>query len=279
MRQQKTVLVPTRLGPLHVHASGSGPTAVLWHSLFADSTTWTRIAQPLASSRRLLCIDGPGHGSNPRTARQFTLDDCAGVALDVLAHFSVDEPADWLGNAWGGHVGIVFAAEHPDRCRSLATIGAPVHALTADERRRVLLLATLYRLTGARPVTKPLVEALAGPRARTEDPEGAAIIADAFRRAGRRGMLTAIRSVSLARPDLTAVLDRIETPSLLATAADDPMWQVASAQAAAAHLRHGTVAVLPGAGHIGPLLQAAPVVTELVTEFWRDPHTVPAVRC
>jgi len=29
--------------------------------------------------------------------------------------------------------------------------------------------------------------------------------------------------------------------------------------------------ILPGAGHIGPLLQAAPAVVELVTGFWRDP--------
>ena len=28
------------------------------------------------------------------------------------------EPVDWVGNAWGGHVGIVFAATWPDRCRT-----------------------------------------------------------------------------------------------------------------------------------------------------------------
>ena len=32
--------VPTRLGPLRVETAGSGPPAVLWHSLFVDSTTW-----------------------------------------------------------------------------------------------------------------------------------------------------------------------------------------------------------------------------------------------
>ena len=35
-----TATVATRLGPLRVQTVGSGPPAVLWHSLFVDSTTW-----------------------------------------------------------------------------------------------------------------------------------------------------------------------------------------------------------------------------------------------
>ena len=38
------------------------------------------------------------------------------------------EPVDWVGNAWGGHVGIVFAATWPDRCRTLVTFGTPIQA-------------------------------------------------------------------------------------------------------------------------------------------------------
>ena len=91
--------VHTRLGPLHVQTVGSGPPAVLWHSLFADSTTWIRVARPLAAARRLVLIDGPAHGDNPPVPHRFTLDDCAGAAADVLDHFGIDQPVDWLGNA------------------------------------------------------------------------------------------------------------------------------------------------------------------------------------
>lgn len=42
----------------------------------------------------------------------------------------------------------------------------------------------------------------------------------------------------------------------------------------AARLRHGAVVVLPGSGHIGPMLQAAPEVASLVTAFRRDPGAV-----
>jgi pimeloyl-ACP methyl ester carboxylesterase len=264
--------VPTRLGPLHVQTAGSGPPAVLWHSLFVDSTTWVRVVRPLAATRRLVLIDGPAHGDNPPVPHRFTLDDCVGAAADVLDHLGIDQPVDWLGNAWGGHVGILFAAAHPGRCRTLTAIGAPVHGQTPAERRQIALLSSLYRIIGpVRPLVKPLMDALLGPRARADDPDGAALVADAFRRADRRGMYAAIRWLSLHRPDLTPVLDTIATPTLVTTGAHDPRWTTTDAHAAAAHLPQGALVVLPGAGHIGPLLQAPSDVAELVTGFWHDP--------
>jgi pimeloyl-ACP methyl ester carboxylesterase len=132
---------------------------------------------------------------------RFTLQDCVGVALDVLDHLGIDEPVDWLGHAWGGHVGTLFVAAHPDRCRSLAAIGAPIHALSPADRRQIVLLRWLYRLAGpVPPLVNLLVDALLGPLARAEDAQGAALVADAFRRADRRGMQAAIGWLSLGRP-------------------------------------------------------------------------------
>jgi pimeloyl-ACP methyl ester carboxylesterase len=273
-----TTTVGTRLGALRVRTVGSGPPALLWHSLFVDSTTWCRVEEALAGMRRLVLVDGPAHGANGPVRRRFDLNDCPDVAVDVLDHLGIDEPVDWLGNAWGGHVGIMFAAAYPHRIRTLVAIGAPTHALTSAERRRIELLSVLYRIGGPAPVLKPLVGSLLGPDTWTTDPQGAAIVADAFRRADRRGMHAAIRGFSLARPDLTSTLAQIAAPTLLTTGVDDPMWTAASAASAVADLRDGALAILPGAGHVGPLLQAAPAVIDLVTAFWREPGAAVAGR-
>jgi pimeloyl-ACP methyl ester carboxylesterase len=266
--------VPTRLGPLRVQIAGSGPPAVLWHSLFVDSTTWVRVRQPLAAVRRLLFVDGPGHGRNPPVGRRFTLDDCAGAAADVLDHFRIGL-VDWVGNAMGGHVGMPFAATYPGRCRSLATIGSPVHALTPPERRKIALLTGVYRLTGpVPPLVSLLTDALLGPGARAADPEAAAVVGGAFRRASRRGMSGAIGSVSLRRLDLTPLLAEISAPVLICAAAGDPSWTPADAASAASRLPNGAPVIFPGSGHIAPLFEAAPAVAELLTAFWADPPTV-----
>src|SRR5215472_16315911 len=250
----ETATVATRLGPLRVQTVGSGPPAVLWHSLFVDSTTWNLLAAPLAAERRLVIIDAPNHGGSPPVQHPFTLDDCAGAAADVLDHLGIREPADWLGNALGGHVGILFAARHPDRCRSLIALGTPVQPLSDADRRRIRLLSAVYRIAGPGPVINPLVDALLGPKARAGDPEAAAIIARAFRRAQRRGMFDAIRWLSLRRR------------------ADAPEWDRAAPRGGPARLRDGALVILPGSGRVGPLLQGAPAVADLVTAFWRDPH-------
>jgi pimeloyl-ACP methyl ester carboxylesterase len=267
--------VPTRVGPLNVSTIGSGPPAVLWHSLFVDSTTFTRVCTPLAEVRRLILVDGPNHGGQSPVRSPFTLDDCAEAALDILDMLDVTEPVDWLGNAWGGHAGVLFAAGHPDRCRTLTAIGAPINAPTNNERRRTRLLSCLYQLAGPELVSAPVVDALLGPEARTNDPAGAAIVAEAFGRANRRGMYDAVRWLSLARRDLTDVLDRLKTPTLLTTGHHDPMWTTQAARSAASHLHNGALVILPGSGHVGPLLQAPDAVAELVTTFWREPdHTI-----
>jgi pimeloyl-ACP methyl ester carboxylesterase len=269
-RNGTITMVPTRLGTLRVDASGIGRPAVLWHSLFVDSSSWYRVRAALGESRRLFMIDGPSHGGSAPMTRRFTLDECAGAALDVLDHVEITEAVDWVGNAWGGHVGALFAAAHPERCKSLVTIGTPVQALGASERRRIGALVTLYRFVGpVGPLVKAVEQGLLSPQTRAADPDAVRLVGDTLRHADRRGMYTAMRSVMLARPDLTPVLSDIAAPTLIITGDELPVLTPADARAAAAKLPHGTSAVIAATRHLGPL-EAATAVVELVVAFWRD---------
>ena len=84
--------------------------------------------------------------------------------------------------------------------QSKMAIGAPIPALRAGERRRIQLLAALFLVGGPRPVLRPLLDALVGNATRAEDPDGAAIVANAFTRAGHLGMYDAVRWLSLGSP-------------------------------------------------------------------------------
>jgi pimeloyl-ACP methyl ester carboxylesterase len=263
-------MVPTKLGTLRVDASGTGHPAVLWHSLFVDSKSWNRVRAALGESRRLFMIDGPSHGGSASMTRRFTLDECAGAAVDVLDHLEITEPVDWVGNAWGGHVGTLFAAAHPERCRSLVTIGTPINALGSSERRQIRALVGLYRIVGpVGPLVKAVEEGLLSPQTRATDPDAVRLVGDGLRHADRRGMYTAMRSVMLARPDLTPVLSGIAAPTLIITGDELPVLTPSDARAAAAKLPHGTSAVIVATRHLAPL-EAATAVVELVVAFWRD---------
>jgi pimeloyl-ACP methyl ester carboxylesterase len=258
--------VATRLGRLTVEVDGSGPTAVLWHSLFVDSTSWSRLRPRLAAVRRLILIDGPGHGANPAPPGPFSQADCAAAAVEVLDALAVTRPVDWLGNAWGGHVGLCFAAANPGACRSLLTIATPVHALPPADRRAVRLVYVLHRLAGPRPVAAPLANALLGKALRKADAQAATIVRTAFIRANRHGMREAIRSISLNRRDATDLLASVKAPTLMITGADDAMCTPTDTTAWAAQMPAGRSLVVAGAGHLAPLFD--PHTADLITDFW-----------
>ena len=56
--------IETRVGPLAVRVVGDGPTAVLWPSLFMDERSWERLLPTLSGDRRLVVVNGPGHGAS-----------------------------------------------------------------------------------------------------------------------------------------------------------------------------------------------------------------------
>jgi pimeloyl-ACP methyl ester carboxylesterase len=265
-------LVPTSLGRLNIGQAGAGPPALLWHSLWVDSRSWGSLVDSLGAHRRLVIIDGPGYGRSDPIHRDFTLDDCAHAAGEVIDQLRITEPVDWVGNAWGGHVGITLAADQPHRLRSLVTIAAPLLPVGAWQRlTQTYPLAVLYRLTGPNPlITKALFDALLGSDVIKAHPDRAADIIRSFTEADRDSIRRTVRFMHRWRP-LTDILPRVNVPTLFLTGdLDDQHWSPADAHAAAATMPNAQVATLTGAGHLGPLLVDADLIASTVTEFWRS---------
>lgn len=262
--------VETQVGPLAVRVLGQGPTAVLWHSLFVDERSWGRVENELATQRRLVMITGPGHGASGDPGRRYTLDDCAEAAGTVLDTVGPNEPVDWLGNAWGGRVGLVFAARWPERCRTLVTVGTPVQSLTLVERARTISLLVAYRLLG--PVgfiRKGTVAVMLSARTRAQDPAAVALVEDSLTHADPGPLRNAIVSISLLRPDLTQRLAEISVPSLFVTGSDHKGWTPQQAEAASKVLPRGSAAVVADAAYLVPFEDPTATI-QLVRQFWAD---------
>jgi pimeloyl-ACP methyl ester carboxylesterase len=263
-------VVSTGVGPLKVRTEGSQdrPTAVLWHSLFVDDRSWDRVVPDLTRQRQLVIITGPGHGSSGDPGDRYTMQDCAAAAAAVLDASQVSVPVDWVGNAWGGHVGIVLAARRPELVRTLVAAGAPVHAYPLASRLQTQLLLGLFKLFGPLGFLADAVgDALLSDQTRDRDPAAAALVRDCFVNADRKGLANAVVSISLNRRDLTPLLPSVQAPTLILTGAAHPDWSPEQAQAAAALLPRGSTDVLDGAAYLAPL----EVPTEFslrVRKFW-----------
>lgn len=264
--------IGTGLGRLHVTRSGAGTPMVLWHSLFLDSRSWCGFDEVLARDHDVIVIDGPSHGRSEPIARDFTFADCVTAAGEVLDALDVAEPVHWLGNAWGGHVGIQFAARHPTRVRTLTTIGTPAHALrTAERWTKVWPLVQLYRVVGPHPLlVTPLAEALVGREALDRTPDLAATVMSAFTGADRASMFRAMRSMMMRRPAMAEALAGLALPVLMIAGRDDITgWRPADAEAIAAKMADAHVVSAAGSGHSTPLLVDRDTVEAALADFLR----------
>ena len=172
---------------------------MLWHSLFMDDRSWDRIEEDLSAERRARAHRRSGTRSEADPGRRYTMEECAAAAkvLDVLG---ISESVDWVGKAWGGHVGVIFAATSPARCRTFGDSGPPVQAYRTWERVENLLLLLLYRLLG--PVSfiqNAVVDTLLSPRTRAEDPAAVRMVRDCLMHANRAKLSNAMVSISLRR--------------------------------------------------------------------------------
>jgi pimeloyl-ACP methyl ester carboxylesterase len=261
-------VIETLVGALAIRVRGEGQPAVLWHSLFVDDRSWDRLVPHLEGRRQLVLVTGPGHGSSGDPGRVYSIEECAAAALVVLEVLGINRPVDWVGNAWGGHVGAQTAAKWPDRIRSLVMLGSPIDALTRIERARTYLLLGVYRLTGpSAMVINGATDVLLSAWTRSHDPDAVQMVHNCLRRADRRMLHNAIVSVSLRRTDLSQTLEQITQPTLIVTGADHHGFTAEQARAAVRHLRHGNVAVVPNAAYLVPL-EAPEASAELIGSFW-----------
>ncbi len=260
--------IETKVGRLAVRVVGDGPTAVLWPSLFMDERSWDRLLPTLTRERRLVIINGPGHGASSDPGHQYTLRDCVTAAGQVLDRLAIGGAVDWVGNAWGGHVGLRFAADRPGECRSLITLGTPVAALSRCERRGTYPLLVVYGLLGPiELVLSGVTEALLSAHTRAHDLEAVELVRDSLRHANRRMVRNAVVSISLDREDLTDVLPEIAAPTLLITGSDHAGFTSAQAEAAAGLTRNGRSAAVSDAAYLVPL-EAPTTSSTLIREFW-----------
>ena len=264
-------LVQTRLGRLAVRSYGdaAAPPAVLWHSMFVDSSSWARVVPTLSEHRRLVVVDGPGYGDSDELAAVTTMTECADAALDLLD--GLDLPlVDWVGNAWGGHVAYQFDCAAPGRLRSLVAISAPPQRLPMRDRAKVSLLRPVLATAGPVPFLLDLVaEAQLTDFSRAADVQAVQVIRDSMRRQSRRSLSTTVASFVIGRRDLTRQARLGTAPALFVATDDRGEWGPREADAAAAARPGARALTVSWARTLVPLEQPA-VLARRIVEFWTE---------
>jgi len=267
---EHTERIDTRLGALNARVYGTGRLTILWSSMFVDSHTWDRILPLLVDGsvipRRFVLIDPPGLGLSDPLTRRSTIAEAADAARDALVALGADEPVDWLGNAFGGHVGLNLATD-PATLGSLVAISSPTEPIAPDLRRKIGLLHPLLKLAGpVGPVRDAIVEAMLTDESASA-PATLQVVLDSLQRPTRASMSLALRSFIIDRSDVTDRLPDIRVPSLFVASDDRGDWSTADAQRAASLAPGAQVVTVAGARTLVPLEQPAQLAAAIL-DFW-----------
>ncbi len=103
------------------------PTPVLMmHGFARNATFWNRWVPAIADSRRVYRPDLLGCGASdvPAPGYHFTPEKIAGEILAVLDSFSLSR-VHWVGESSGGIIGLLLAANCPERIASLVLCNTP----------------------------------------------------------------------------------------------------------------------------------------------------------
>ncbi len=238
--------------------------------MFVDSHSWDLLMPLLAEQhpdRRFVLVDPPGLGASEPLHRRSSILEAADAARDALEQLGAVGPVDWVGNAFGGHVGLELARD-ASVLRTLVAISSPVQPVPPALRRRIALLGPLLRVAGpVAPVRRAVVEAMLTDAA-AADPRIRSIVVESLERPTRRSTSLALRSFIVDRADVSERLGDIAVPSLFVASDDRGDWSPDDAMRAAElvgpHARAVTVA---RARTLVPLEQPAALAT-LMGEFW-----------
>jgi hypothetical protein len=106
---------------------------------------------------------------------------------------------------------------------------------------------------------------LLSPTTQAQDPEADVLVLDCWRSMNRAGLINAVVSISLRRPDLTSRLAQIQCPTLFVTGSDHAGWT--PEQAERANARRCATEVIPNAAYLIPF-EATDRTIKLVRDFW-----------
>jgi pimeloyl-ACP methyl ester carboxylesterase len=119
--------VETPYGEIAYVEKGSGPAAVFVHGVLLNGYLWRDSIEALSDVRRCVAPDLMGHGATKAPAdADTTFAGQAKMLAAFVEALGIDQ-VDIVANDTGGGVSQIFAAENPDKVRSLVLTNCDTH--------------------------------------------------------------------------------------------------------------------------------------------------------
>jgi pyruvate dehydrogenase E2 component (dihydrolipoamide acetyltransferase) len=259
VKPQDIEVADRRLRYLELGEGGDAP-VLLVHGFGADLNTWMFTQPALATGRRTVALDLPGHGGSAKEVGAGDADSLTNAVEEALGALDIKR-VHLVGHSMGGAIAALAALRQPERVASLtliasAGLGLEINTSFIDgfvraSRRRDATEVLGLLVDDPALVSRAMVEDVL--RYKRLDGVTAALtkIAEAWFAGGRQSL------------DLTGRIATLTMPVQLVWGRNDRIIPVAHAEALAARL---PVHIVDAAGHL-PHMEKAGEVNRLIGQF------------
>jgi 2-hydroxy-6-oxonona-2,4-dienedioate hydrolase len=251
---------------------GTGEPVVLLHGTSSHLEVYSRNVHALAGAGFAVhAIDMLGHGYSAKPDRDLEVPDYVAHVADYLDAIGADR-AHLIGESLGGWVAAWFAAEHPDRTRSLQLLASGGTRAVPEIMDRIRRTTTLAATSPDRAHTRDrIANLLADPSTVDED-----LVDARFRIYHQPEFVTMlphllcmqdmeVRQRNLLRPER---MGRITAPTQIYWGRHNPMGDVTEAEGIHAAIPGSVLRIFEGCGHF-PQIEFPDQWNELAVEFLR----------
>lgn len=244
--------------------AGQGPPVVVLHAFPLHRGMWAAQREELARNYRVITPDFRGHGESGLAEEDSTMERLAGDVRGLLDELGLERVV--LGGlSMGGYVAFAFYRRYAKRVAALILADTRAAADTPEGLKGRYELAGVAEHQGSEAVAERLLTRLFAPITPDRQPAVVAAAREMIRAASPAGIARALRGMA-ARPDSTALLRKINCPTLVIVGAEDALTPPAEAEALAKAIRGAHLEILGGAGHLSNLEQPAKF-THLLEDF------------
>ncbi len=234
--------------------AGSGDPIVLLHAFPLSRAMWRDLQSALAPNYRVIAPDMRGLGASGQASSASTqemADDVAALldALDI-------EQAVLIGLSMGGYVALDFTRRYRRRVRGLILADTRATPDTIEGRESREALAQKVLREGSAAIAEQMLPDLLAASTHANKPEVVAQVRALIEQNTPAGIATASRGMA-ERTDSRPFVPMFEVPALVIVGADDALTPPKQAEALAAALPQGQLAIIPEAGHLANIENAS----------------------
>jgi pimeloyl-ACP methyl ester carboxylesterase len=250
-------------GELFYHDLGVGIPVMLVHGFAEDGAVWDEVAKGLSTMCRVLVPDLPGSGHSTlrggeqpnQPAGTVTMESLAAVLKELLDHLEI-ERCVLIGHSMGGYISLAFAERYPERLLAFGFFHSTAYADSEEKKANRRKSIEFIREHGAAPYIRQSTPNLFAAATREKRP---VLVEDMIRRysAFPAASLIGYLQAMLARPKRLSVLENFPRPILFIIGEQDQVVPLEQALEQAHLPRIAQVQLLPEAGHMGMLEDAA----------------------